>query len=444
MSERRSAVKISVFGLGYVGTVSAVGLARRGHDVVGVDVDPFKVERIMQGQSPLVEPGLDQLLKQARKQDRLRATTDAAAAAESTEISLICVGTPSRPDGSPSVDQLMRVASEIAGVLRNKPSYHGVVIRSTAIPGTADRAAEVIARVSGKTAGEGFGVASNPEFMREGTSIEDFEHPPFTVVGTSDARLAARLGEMYAGIGAPFHQVAAREAELLKYACNAFHAVKVTFANEIGAISKQLGIDSHKVMGLLAQDTKLNISPAYLKPGFAFGGSCLPKDLRAIVQEASRLDRSGPMLSSVLATNDEQVARVVAWVLAHGRKRVGVLGLSFKSDTDDLRESPIVRVVEALLDKGCDVAVYDANVTPSRLIGANRSYIEREIPNLSSLMRGSIAAVLDHAEIVLVGNKGPGFLEALNKLRPDQKAYDLVRIAAEPDLFDDRYQGIGW
>jgi GDP-mannose 6-dehydrogenase len=437
-------VQISVFGLGYVGTVSAVGLARLGHRVVGVDVDQLKVEHIAQGLSPVVEPGVNELLKLARESNRLSATSDATGAVHETDISLVCVGTPSRPNGSPSVDQVIRVAGQIGEALRTKCSYHGVVIRSTSFPGTAERAIQVIARASGKTPNVDFGVAANPEFMREGTSVEDFENPPYTVVGTSDLRLADMLAEMYAGVRAPFHRVTAREAEMLKYACNAFHAAKVTFANEIGAISKRLGIDSHKVMSILVEDTRLNVSPAYLRPGFAFGGSCLPKDLRAINHAARRLDLSVPMLSALLVSNDEQIARLVASVLAEKRKRIGILGLSFKSGTDDLRESPIVRVVETLLGKGCDIAIYDSNVNLSRLIGSNKSYIEREIPHVSLLMRGIIQEVLDHAEVLIIANEGPGFREALKALRADQTVYDLVRITDQPALPGGRYDGVCW
>ena len=435
---------ISVFGLGYVGTVAAVSLARLGHRVVGVDVDQFKVDQVAQGISPVVEPGVADLLQRAREENRLSATTDSAAAVHDTDLTLICVRTPSERNGSQGNDQVVRVAGEIGKALRSKGRYHGIVIRSTVVPGTADRIVDVIARASGMGPDVAFGVASNPEFMREGTSIEDFEKPPYTVVGTSDPRLAGMLAEMYAGLSAPFHHVGTREAELLKYACNAFHAVKVTFANEIGAIGKRLGIDSHKVMDLLIADTKLNISGAYLRPGFAFGGSCLPKDLRAITYEAKRLDLSVPMLSAVAASNDEQVERAVAWILAEKRKKIGVLGLSFKSGTDDLRESPIVRVVETLLGKGYDLAVYDANVNLSRLTGANKCYIEQEIPHVSLLMRSSIQEVLDHADILLIANKGPGFRNALDALRPDQKVYDLVRIVEEPEFSDERYQGICW
>ena len=400
---------ISVFGLGYVGTVSAVGLARLGHRVIGVDIDQLKVDQIGRGISPVVEPGIADLLQAARAANRLSATTDGTAAVQGSDVSLICVGTPSKPNGSASIEQVMRVVREIGEALRSKKAWHGVVIRSTSPPGTTRLAADVIAQASGRSEGEGFGVAANPEFMREGTSIEDFENPPYTVVGTSDARLAGMLAEMYTGVGGPFYQVGTREAELLKYACNAFHAVKVTFANEIGAIGKRLGIDSHKVMDLLVADTKLNASPAYLKPGFAFGGSCLPKDLRAILYEARRLDLSVPMLAAVATSNSKQIERVIGWVLAEKQKKVGVLGLSFKSGTDDLRESPIVHVVETLLGKGCDLAVYDSNVNLARLIGANKSYIEREIPHVSLLMRSSMQEVLDHADVLLVANKGPDF-----------------------------------
>jgi GDP-mannose 6-dehydrogenase len=437
-------MRISVFGLGYVGTVSAVGLARLGHRVIGVDIDRLKVDQIAQGISPVVEPGIADLLHSACTANRLSATTDGAAAVRRSDLSLVCVGTPSKRNGSASIDQVMRVVREIGTALRAKKSYHGVVIRSTSTPGTTDLAADVVAQASGKAESVGFGVAMNPEFMREGTSIEDFENPPYTVVGTRDGRLAQMLAEMYAGVSGPFHLVGTREAELLKYASNAFHAVKVTFANEIGAIGKRLGVDSHKVMDLLVADTKLNVSPAYLKPGFAFGGSCLPKDLRAILYEARRLDLSVPMLSAVATSNREQIERVIGSVLAEKRRKVGVLGLSFKSGTDDLRESPIVHVVETLLGKGCDLAVYDSNVNLARLIGANKSYIEREIPHVSLLMRSSIQEVVDHADVLLVANKGPDFRDALERLRPDQKVYDLVRIMEERPSSDAAYEGICW
>jgi GDP-mannose 6-dehydrogenase len=437
-------VNISIFGLGYVGTVSAVCLAKSGHHVTGVDANPFKVEQIARGVSPIVEPGVDDLLKQAIAERRLNATTDVAAAVHGTDISLICVGTPSSPNGSLHLGQVMRVAEEIGQALRTKSGYHGFVIRSTVLPGTVDEAAAVIARASGKTLGTDFGVASNPEFLREGTSIYDFENPPYTVVGASDQRLVSMLAQLYQGVHAPFHSVKIKESEILKYACNAFHAVKVTFANEIGAISKKLGIDSHVVMNIFVEDTKLNISSYYLKPGFAFGGSCLPKDVRAITYEARRLDVAAPMLSALVPSNEEQIQRVVQWVVSQKRKKVGVLGLSFKSDTDDLRESPIVRVVETLLGKGYDIAIYDSNVNISKLIGANKSYIEQEIPHISQLMKRSIQEVLEHAEVIIVANKGGGFREALRSLREGQQVYDLVRITEDWRLPRGTYEGVCW
>ncbi|MEM7021193.1 MAG: nucleotide sugar dehydrogenase [Pseudomonadota bacterium] len=435
---------ISVFGLGYVGTVSAVSLARLGHCVIGVDIDEGKVDQITRAVSPVMEPGVTDLLRKARADDRLAATTDAEMAIASTDISLVCVGTPSQQNGELSTDQLSRVAGQIGFALRTRQGYHGVVIRSTTIPGTLERLTETIARTSEKTPGVDFGVASNPEFMREASSIEDFAHPPYTVVGTTDPRLAEMLAEMYADIPAPFYRVAPREAEMLKYACNAYHATKVTFANEIGAISKRLGIDGNKVMSMLVEDTKLNVSSAYLEPGFAFGGSCLPKDLRAITHEAKRLDVAVPMLSAVLRSNNLQIERLVSSVLAEGRRKIGVLGLSFKTGTDDLRESPIVLVVETLLGKGYDLAIYDANVNLSRLVGANKSYIDREVPHLSSLMRSSTDEVVDHAELLLIANRSPEFRDAIRALRPDQKVLDLVRISDPPHQLDERYEGICW
>jgi GDP-mannose 6-dehydrogenase len=375
---------------------------------------------------------------------RLSATTNLTEAVQQSDISLVCVGTPSSPNGSLNLEQVMRVAEQVGQALRLKTGYHGFVIRSTVLPGTIDKAGALIARESGKQIGLDFGVASNPEFLREGTSLFDFDNPPFTAVGASDETIASMLKEMYAGISAPFFSVKIREAEILKYACNAFHAVKVTFANELGAISKKLGIDSHAVMNMFVQDTKLNISPYYLKPGFAFGGSCLPKDVRAITHEAKRLDIAVPMLDSLMHSNDAQIQRVINWVLTSKRKRIGVLGLSFKSDTDDLRESPVVGVVETLIGKGFDLTIYDANVNIARLIGANKSYIEHEIPHISSLMKGSMQEVLDHAEVILISNKGAEFRSVLSLLKPHQVVFDLVRITDDWKISHGTYEGIGW
>jgi GDP-mannose 6-dehydrogenase len=336
------------------------------------------------------------------------------------------------------------VAAEIGNAIASKRGYHGVAVRSTVLPGTIDRVVDIVETASGKTAMQHFGVASNPEFLREGTAIADFEDPPFTVVGSDDERLVSLLKELYAESAAPFHSLRVKEAELLKYACNAFHAVKVTFANEIGAISKQLGIDSHDVMHIFAQDTKLNISPRYLRPGFAFGGSCLPKDVRAITYESRALDVPTPLLASLEASNQMQIRRVVDWVIAQKKKHIGVLGLSFKSNTDDLRESPMVAVAEALLGKGFDVSIYDSNVNVSKLIGANRSYVEQEIPHLSRLMCADMEEVLDRAEVVLVASDDPKFHDLMNHLRPEQTVLDLVRVCGAPISQGAVYEGLSW
>jgi len=437
-------VNISIFGLGYVGAVSAVCLAKHGHRIIGVDTNPSKTELINRGIAPIVEPGVDELLLEAVSAGNLSATTNLTDAVKQTDLSLVCVGTPSSPNGSLNLDQVLRVAEQVGQALRLKNGYHGLVIRSTVLPGTVDKVAAIIARESGKQMGRDFGVADNPEFLREGTSVFDFEHPPFTVVGGTDETIVDLLRQMYSGIPAQFHVVKVREAEILKYACNAFHAVKVTFANEVGAICKRLDIDSHVVMNIFTEDTKLNISPYYLKPGFAFGGSCLPKDVRAITYESRRLDIAAPLLQSLIPSNHAQVQRVIDWVGQTKRKRIGILGLSFKQDTDDLRESPIVAVVEALIGKGYNLSIYDANVNISRLVGANKSYIEQEIPHISSLMKVSLEEVLDQAEVILIANKGEGFRAALEKIKPGQIVYDLVRISEDRTAGNGRYEGICW
>lgn len=435
---------VSIFGLGYVGMVSAVCLASRGHHVIGVDISEQKIDSISQGVSPIIEPGVQERLQIALENGLLAVTSDVTKAVHESDISLLCVGTPSNPNGSLCLDQVLRAAEQIGVALVTKQGYHGVALRSTVLPGTIDRVVAIIEDVSGKAVFEAFGVASNPEFLREGTAIADFEAPPFTVVGTQDTKMVALLRDLYAGTPAPFHAIKVREAELLKYACNAFHAVKVTFANEIGAIGKQLGIDSHDVMRIFAQDDKLNISARYLRPGFAFGGSCLPKDVRAITYESRSLDVSAPLLESLEVSNQIQIRRVVDWVIGRRKRHVGILGLSFKSNTDDLRESPLVTVAEALLGKGFDVSIYDSNVNVAKLIGANLSYAEQEIPHLSKLMRDQVDDVLDHAEVILVGNREPEFEDVLTKLKPGQVVLDLVRVADRSTSTGGEYEGIGW
>ena len=437
-------MKLSVFGLGYVGCVSAACFAQEGHEVVGVDVSSVKVEIINNGQSPIVESGIGELIGEMVAERRLRATTASAEAIRDTEISLVCVGTPSNPNGSLDLTYIKRVCKEIGAALEAKSERHTVVMRSTMLPGTIETVVIPTLEVySGKKAGRDFCVCVNPEFLREGTSLKDFYSPPFTLIGAADEETAMIVRRLYSGVDAPCLVLGVRAAEMVKYACNCFHALKVSFANEIGNVCKELGIDSHEVMNVFCHDTKLNLSPYYLKPGFAFGGSCLPKDLRAITYKAKELDVDVPLLSAVLQSNRQQVERAVEMVLRTGRKRIGVLGFSFKAGTDDLRESPMVALIETLIGKGMQLAIYDRDVNLARLFGANKEYIEREIPHVSQLMRENIEEVLEHAEVLIIGNKAEEFREVATKFRSDQTLIDLVR------LFDDRlsnetYQGICW
>lgn len=437
-------MKLSVFGLGYVGCVSAACFAREGHEVIGVDVNSTKVEIINGGRSPIVEAGINELIKEMVDANQLRATTDSAAAVHASDISLVCVGTPSQPNGSLDLAYVKRVCEEIGAALTSKHERHIIVIRSTMLPGTIDGVViPALEASSGKKAGADFGVCINPEFLREGTSIKDFYAPPFTLIGADDHTVAEEVGLLYKGIDAPLFSTGIRAAEMVKYTCNCFHALKVSFANEIGNICKGLGIDSHSVMEIFCQDTKLNLSPYYLKPGFAFGGSCLPKDLRAITYKAKELDVDVPVLSAILPSNRQQIERAVEMVLKTGRKRIGVLGFSFKAGTDDLRESPMVTLIETLIGKGIQLAIYDSDVSLARLFGANREYIEREIPHISQLMRSSVGEVLASTDVIVIGNKAQEFREIEGNLKNGQMVIDLVRLF-EGRTTDDSYQGICW
>ncbi|UBU13953.1 nucleotide sugar dehydrogenase [Nonomuraea gerenzanensis] len=435
-------MRISVFGLGYVGCVSAACLASMGHRVTGVDVNPDKVELINSGQATIVEERIGELIAKTTAEGLLRATTDAAEAVAASEVSLVCVGTPSAQNGSLSTTYLERVAEEIGRALR---PGHVVVFRSTMLPGTcAELLVPILELSSGMRAGVDFGVAVNPEFLREGTSVRDFFAPPKTVIGESDAASGDVVAALYAGLPGEVFRVPIPVAEMTKYADNAFHAVKIGFANEIGAICQALGLDSHRVMDVFLADRKLNISPAYLRPGFAFGGSCLPKDLRGLVYAARKADVSIPLLSHVLPANEAHLQRAFELVTAPGRRRIGIFGLSFKPGTDDLRESPLVELAERLLGKGYDLRIHDANVSLSRLVGANRAYIAERLPHLGDLLADSVEEVLEHAEVCVVGCQDPAVLEALARAG-DRPIVDLVRL---PDAETQRgrrdYTGIGW
>lgn len=435
-------MKLSVFGIGYVGCVSAACFAKEGHDVIGVDVNPTKVAIINRGESPIVEPGIGELLKEAVSSTRLRATTNSKEAVQNSEISLVCVGTPGNQNGSLDLRYVSRVCEEIGAALRTKADRHVVVMRSTMLPGTIENVViPVLEKASGKKVGNGFAVCINPEFLREGTSLKDFYGPPFTLIGADDPTTAAAVRELYQGIDAPLYETGLKTAEMIKYVCNSFHALKVSFANEVGNICKALEIDSHAVMDIFCRDTKLNLSPYYLKPGFAFGGSCLPKDLRAINYKARELDVEVPLLGAILPSNRLQVERAIEMVVATGKKRIGVLGFSFKAGTDDLRESPLVTVIETLIGKGYKLALYDRNVSLARLVGANREYIEREIPHISDLMCSSIDEVWDQSDVIVIGNKSPEFGDIESRLSK-KVVIDLVRLFAKTS--DQNYRGICW
>ena len=438
-------MRVSVFGLGYVGSVSAASFAADGHVVVGVDVNADKVAAINAGRSPIVEPGLDDLLARNAAEGRLRATTNAAEAIADTEVSLLCVGTPSRKNGSLDLTYLERVSEEVGAALTNKSTYHVVVVRSTVLPGTTHGVViPALERTSGKKYGDGFGVSVNPEFLREGSALKDFRKPPLTLVGHNHAADASGTIALYQSIDAPLVSTSIRVAEMMKYTSNTWHALKVVFANEIGNLCKRFGVDSHEVMDIFCRDEKLNLSSYYLKPGFAFGGSCLPKDVRALQYRAKEMDVEVPLISQILPSNRQQIQNALDQVLETGRKSVGLLGFSFKAGTDDLRESPIVILAEALLGKGYQLCIYDRNVSIARLVGANKEYINKQIPHLSSLLCETVDDVLERSDVIVVGNNAPEFADALARTRPDQIVIDLVRVRKDRGEIPAQYRGICW
>ena len=438
-------MKVSVFGLGYVGSVSAASFAADGHTVVGVDVNADKVASLNDGRSPIVEKGLEDLIRSGAGNGSLRATTSTEEAVHATDLSLLCVGTPSRKNGSLDLTYLERVCQQIGAALANKDAYHVVVVRSTVLPGTThDVVIPTLERASGKKYGSGFGVTVNPEFLREGTAIQDFRFPPLTLVGHNYQSDAAPTEALYAKVEAPLVNTNIRTAEMIKYASNTWHALKVCFANEIGNLCKRVDIDSHEVMDIFCRDEKLNLSSYYLKPGFAFGGSCLPKDVRALQYRAKEVDLDMPVIQAILGSNQLQIQHALEQIMESGRKRIGLLGFSFKAGTDDLRESPIVILAEALLGKGYDLRIYDKNVSIARLVGANKEYINTQIPHLSSLLCETIDEVLDHSDVIVVGNAAPEFSDALTRTRADQIIVDLVRVKTNRAEIPGQYQGICW
>jgi len=435
---------ISVFGLGYVGAVSAACFAKEGHRVVGVDPQQSKVDLVNQGKSPIIESGLGRLISEAVASDRLRARTDAEEAVRASDASLVCVGTPSQHNGCLDLQYVRNVCADIGEVLRYKDAFHVVVVRSTMLPGTMNSVViPILEETSGKRAGIEFGVATNPEFLREGTAVQDFYSPPKTVIGEIDRRSGDVVAALYSGVDAPAIRTDIRTAEMVKYTDNVWHALKVCFANEIGNISKALGLDGTRVMELFCRDTKLNLSPYYLKPGFAFGGSCLPKDVRALKYQAKNMDLDVPVLNAILPSNEVQVRKGLRMVLELDRKRVGILGFSFKAGTDDLRESPMVELIEQLLGKGLDLRIYDRNVILASLVGANRDYILNRIPHISRLMVTTLDEVLEHAEVIVVGNGSEEFRSIRDRLCPNQTLLDFVGVVVR-DEAPVNYQGICW
>jgi len=438
-------MRVSVLGLGYVGCVSAASWADCGFQVVGVDLNEAKVAALSAGVSPIREPGLDDLIARAVGCGALRATTDAAAAVRETDVSCICVGTPNGPNGEVDLTAAQRVCEQVGFALKQKRDYHVVVIRSTVLPGTTEtQLIPILERAAGKGAGQGFGVCYSPEFLREGSAIADFHAPGRTVVGQSDVRSGDVTARLYASVDAPVVRLDIRSAELVKFVDNAFHALKVAFANEVGQICKRAGCDSHRVMDVFASDTKLNLSASYLRPGYAFGGSCLPKDLRALTSYARRSDLATPLLSSILESNEQHRRSCLELIRRSGLRRIGVFGLSFKHGTDDLRESPAVDLVESLIGKGFEVRVFDRNVSVEALTGSNRAYVDRELPHLAAVLSDQIEDVIAAADLLVVTTHDPEFARIPSLMRSEQRMIDFVRIPGAQAALGESYVGLSW
>lgn len=436
-------MNISVFGLGYVGVVSCACFSREGHNVIGVDVEKKKVELVNNGKATIIEDGLEEEIKNSVAKKLLYATQDFSEAVHHSDVSFVCVGTPSLPNGAINLAYIYQVVKQIAQGIKNKDTFHTIAIRSTVKAGTLKTCLEIAEDISGKKHGKDFGLVSNPEFLREGTAMKDFINPPYTIIGTNCDKSRKVMELLYGNIDAPIHFIKPEEAEMIKYANNNFHAMKITFANEIGNISKELGVDGHVVMDIVAKDTKLNLSPYYLKPGFAFGGSCLPKDVRGLTQIAKSLDIKTPLLSSLLKSNFYQVERGLDLIYQTGKKKIGFLGFAFKSGTDDLRESPVVGVIETLIGKGFDIKVYDSNVHLSALLGKNKDYVNSHIPHIYRLLKEDMNEVIEHSDVLVIGNNAKAFAEVVKQVPDDKIIIDLVRVSKEK-IIKENYIGICW
>ena len=438
-------MNISIFGLGYVGAVSLACLARDGHSVIGVDIDTAKLDLIRSGKTPVVEEGMVDLMAAVAASGRISVTTDAVKAVLDSQLSLICVGTPSAANGSQDQSAITQLAHDLGRAMRSKAGRHLFVFRSTLVPGTVEEVLKpIIERESGKRDGEHFDVCFQPEFLREGTSIRDYDKPPFTIVGANAEAAVSKLRQLFGHLDCEVHATSIRSAEMVKYCCNNFHALKITFANETARLCEALGVDPFQVMDLVCKDRQLNISPAYLKPGFAFGGSCLPKDLRATTYMSKMRDVDMPMHAGIMQSNRAHIDHAIAKVLGSGKRRIGMIGLSFKTGTDDLRESPLVLLAEHFIGKGLSLQVYDPEVNLSRLLGANRRFIEQHVPHIGSLMRNDIDSVIAESELLVVGLSDKRIFEALEKrVRADQLIVDLVRIPNAGQLRG-RVEGLCW
>ncbi|MDB5970724.1 MAG: GDP-mannose 6-dehydrogenase [Hydrocarboniphaga sp.] len=434
---------ISIFGMGYVGAVCAAALADRGHGIIGVDVSKDKVDLINAGRSPIVEPGLEELLAKGVKSGKLRATSDIIDAITATSLSMICVGTPSKKSGDLDLEHIEAVCRQIGAALRGKQERHTIVVRSTVLPGTVRNVVmPIIEEASGKQFGPQLGLAVNPEFLRESTAIRDYAEPPMTVIGELDESSGDLLASIYEDLPAEILRRSIEVAEMVKYSCNVWHATKISFANEIGNIAKAAGVDGRDVMEVVCQDSKLNLSDYYMRPGFAFGGSCLPKDVRALSYRATQMDVEIPLLKSLMLTNQGQIKKAFDLVESFGLRKIGMLGLSFKAKTDDLRESPLVELAEMLIGKGYELSIYDKNVDYARVHGANRDYINSKIPHISSLLKTELSDVIDESEVLVLGLRDRSFEKYVNGSRADHKVVDLVGFM--PELSDEDMQGICW
>jgi GDP-mannose 6-dehydrogenase len=439
-------MRISVFGLGYVGCVTAACLAHDGHQVIGIEINPTKVELLRSGYSPIIEPGLEELVKEGINSGNLKVSTESQDNIQESDISLICVGTPSKDNGSLNTQFVENVCSDIGLLLSSKRRYHVVVVRSTVLPGTVEeKLIPILEEKSGLRAGIDFGVCMNPEFLREGSAINDFYHPGQVVIGELDTRSGDIVAKIYDAVESPLTRTTIRTAEMVKYACNTFHAIKVVFANEIGNLCKAQGIDGQKVMEIFIKDRQLNISDNYLRPGFAFGGSCLPKDLRAILHRSKELDIDSMLLTSVIASNQKQIEKAIQLVEKSGCKKIGILGLSFKPDTDDLRESPIITLAETLLGRGYQIHIFDEKLQLSKLVGQNKIFLERELPHIASLLAPNIEQLVSQSEVIVIANGSKTFQRVTELIVDGQMMIDLVGIAKNdgksPQM---NYQGICW